>query len=461
MNIKRIIALMLAVVLMAALFTGCNKTVDEVIDNTENSGENGETTDTAENGEAASASSRDYGLARMTYPADELVMTIGDEEISWDEFFNWICYSVTNYEYTYGGITDFSAEATLGGTIKDTVLNDAKYYLTLYREIERHAAEMGIDYPEDIDETVQSELDSTLEYYEGDAVKLGEYINSTFGSRENCEYIMRIDSLYDAIFKELYGEDGANLTDEQIEAGTEGMLMAKHILIKTVNDDNSALSDEEKAAALEKIQGIKDQLDNYDGDDLEGYFDELMQEYSEDPGSQSSPDGYLFQEGDMVTEFYEGTKNIEIGEISDIIETSYGYHIIMRLPINLESTPSSYSRYGYTYSMRYIIASQLFRSTFQSWVEEADVETTEFYDTIDLIKVFPAIEVAEQETDVEEPAVEQPVVDEPVGEEVGEEQVNEEAPAEEAIEEQPVENETVTEDGGEITDEGETAAPQE
>ena len=454
MNIKRIIALMLTVVLMASLFTGCNKTVDEVIDNTENSESTGETTDTAENAEAAS--SRDYGLARMTYPADELVMTIGDEEISWDEFFNWICYSVTNYEYTYGGITDFSAEATLGGTIKDTVLNDAKYYLTLYREIERHAAEMGVDYPEDIDETIQSELDSALEYYEGDAEKYAEYLNSTFGSRENSEYIMRIDSLYDSIFKELYGENGANLTDEQIEAGTEGMLMAKHILIKTVNDDNSALSDEEKAAALEKIEEIKDQLDSYDGDDLAGYFDELMQEYSEDPGSQSSPDGYLFQEGDMVQEFYEGTKNIEIGEISDIIESSYGYHIIMRLPINLDSTPSGYSRYGYTYSMRYIIASQLFRTTFQSWVEEADVETTEFYDTIDLTKVFPAIEVPEQEPAAEEPAGEQTAVEEPAGEEVTEEQI-----VEEAIEEQPVENETVTENGEEALDEDEPSEPQE
>ena len=34
-----------------------------------------------------------------------------------------------------------------------------------------------------------------------------------------------------------------------------------------------------------------------------------------------------------VTEFYEGTKALKVDEISDIVETSYGYHIIKRLPL--------------------------------------------------------------------------------------------------------------------------------
>ena len=38
----------------------------------------------------------------------------------------------------------------------------------------------------------------------------------------------------------------------------------------------------------------------------------------------------------MVTEFYEGAKALEENGISDIVRTSYGFHIIKRLPL-LES----------------------------------------------------------------------------------------------------------------------------
>ena len=35
----------------------------------------------------------------------------------------------------------------------------------------------------------------------------------------------------------------------------------------------------------------------------------------------------------MVTEFYEGTKALNVNEISEPIESSYGYHIIKRIAL--------------------------------------------------------------------------------------------------------------------------------
>ena len=59
-------------------------------------------------------------------------------------------------------------------------------------------------------------------------------------------------------------------------------------------------------------------------------FGRLADEYSEDPGRQTNPDGYIFTPGTMVQEFESATEALKYGEISGIVESDYGYHIILR-----------------------------------------------------------------------------------------------------------------------------------
>jgi len=58
-------------------------------------------------------------------------------------------------------------------------------------------------------------------------------------------------------------------------------------------------------------------------------FDELLATYSDDHGMPTG--GYAFIEGAMVTEFFEATRNLEIGEISGLVPTDFGFHIIKRI----------------------------------------------------------------------------------------------------------------------------------
>ena len=101
-------------------------------------------------------------------------------------------------------------------------------------------------------------------------------------------------------------------------------MKAKHILIMKTEDDSG------KKQAEEILKKLKNNPEE---------FDKLMAEKSEDPGSHSQPDGYLFTEGQMVTEFYEGTLALEVGEISEIVESQYGYHIILKVADYSEGVP--------------------------------------------------------------------------------------------------------------------------
>ena len=59
-------------------------------------------------------------------------------------------------------------------------------------------------------------------------------------------------------------------------------------------------------------------------------FEELANEYSEDPGRETNPTGYIYTPGTMVAEFEEAAAGLMPGEISDPVQSDYGFHIILR-----------------------------------------------------------------------------------------------------------------------------------
>lgn len=113
-----------------------------------------------------------------------------------------------------------------------------------------------------------------------------------------------------------------------------------HILMKVQP------SQEAVEKARKKAEEILQRLKN--GED----FAELAKKYSDDPGS-ASKGGYLgpMKRGDLVKEFEEVAFLLEPGEISDIVRTQFGFHIIKldkkrgekiyprHILIKLEATP--------------------------------------------------------------------------------------------------------------------------
>jgi peptidyl-prolyl cis-trans isomerase C len=120
----------------------------------------------------------------------------------------------------------------------------------------------------------------------------------------------------DADTKKYYDDNPARFEEPET-------VRASHILLLTTDPKTNAdLTDEQKAAKRKQMEGILKRARA--GED----FAKLAKEYSEDPGSKDKGGEYTFPRGRMVPEFESTAFSLKTNEISDIVITRYGYHII-------------------------------------------------------------------------------------------------------------------------------------
>jgi peptidyl-prolyl cis-trans isomerase C len=93
---------------------------------------------------------------------------------------------------------------------------------------------------------------------------------------------------------------------------------ASHILIKVAEDDD----EEKKKAAKQKIEEVQEKIKTG------GNFEELARTYSEGPSRTQGGDLGYFDRHKMVKPFSDAAFRLQPGEISPIVKTRFGYHII-------------------------------------------------------------------------------------------------------------------------------------
>lgn len=97
---------------------------------------------------------------------------------------------------------------------------------------------------------------------------------------------------------------------------------ASHILIATEATDPNADPNQVKAQAREKAEGLLKQVK--DGAD----FATLAKENSACPSASDGGDLGTFTRGKMVPAFEQAAFGLKVGEVSDLVETEFGFHII-------------------------------------------------------------------------------------------------------------------------------------
>lgn len=192
----------------------------------------------------------------------------------------------------------------------DQELQERKATIDLIDQYNLHLTRAQID---EAREMKQRSIDS-LGGYEGFIDQL-EQIGMTEEMFDNRVYS---SYAYERLNDYLFGEGGKYRVslDELRAYMDENYLRAKHVLISDGTENAETLAAEVAKRAKE-------------GED----FDGLIAMYGEDPGMVQQPEGYIFTEGEMVDEFYQGTAALEAGQISDPVKSDFGWHIIQRLPI--------------------------------------------------------------------------------------------------------------------------------
>ncbi len=95
-------------------------------------------------------------------------------------------------------------------------------------------------------------------------------------------------------------------------------LKASHILVKVDNQEDKAKKDEAKAKAEDILKKVK----------AGGDFAALAKEFSNCPSAAQGGDLGYFGKGQMVKPFEDACLALKPGEISGLVETQFGYHII-------------------------------------------------------------------------------------------------------------------------------------
>lgn len=318
-----------------------------------------------------------WGTASMTIHYQPLnngapvVMTVNGDEVCADEYAGYMLYNMSYYANMYAQLgmsdvwNDEYAAATLGSSMPAAAKDQSVYARVVLQKFNELGLKLTYDQEKQMTQLRQDTIDSmSYDAYTKQIASFG-FSDQTYSN------FMYISQCYNTLNDYYFGENGANVPsdDELRQYFTDNYLAAKHILISTV-DSMTGETIRTDAEAKAEAQKILDRINA--GED----YDTLMNEYSEDPGLAGNPDGYIFTEGEMVTEFYDGAKALAEDEVSGLVKSDYGYHIIKRVPLDVDGQFENYKPLLTT-----MVAGTM-DDLLTQWMEEADVQTTEVYDEI-------------------------------------------------------------------------------
>lgn len=313
---KKFTALAAALALCCGLLAGCSSASVVTKDSSAASG-------SAASDSASAAEERAPGLYvdGQAVEADPM-LTIGGHPVSFDEY----RYHYLTYLNAYGGRDAETWSGTDGQTNRDMLKMMVEQNLRAYYAFDELAAREGVSLTEDEQQVVTDAVDSLSEQMGGDE-SFDILLESQYMTRQVYTDLLMNNQLQGKLIRELYG-------DQIREEVAENYVHAQHILIQFASDAADSASGSDSAAAADHSDELARAEEILAKIEAGESFDDLMAEYNEDTGEPA--EGYTFTTGEMVQEFEDAAFALEEGQVSGIVETSYGYHIIKRLPLDEE-----------------------------------------------------------------------------------------------------------------------------
>ena len=373
----------------------------ETADTAEMPAEAADTAEAAEPAEEAfSVRVPDYDAMYALHDPAEVIGTVDGRELTWGEYF-YLYFSqakqMENYFTTmaqyYGAAPDWAdqVEEDSDATFADLIADSAEETVRQIYAIEILAEENGVELTEEQLAAIreQEEQDILGSVGEGKTEEdFNAYIETIYLPRSLYDRMNRVNFLYRQGFVQAYGQNGELVEDDvALQYLTDNEYMAAtHILLMTIDPATFAALDEAAAAEkLQQAQAFTDELRAIeDPEERLARFAELKAEFCEDTGKEAYPDGYVFVPGTMVPEFESAILELEDYQVSDPVKTDYGYHVIMRLPLDPDAV-IEYSNDGTPLSARSKAANEAYNQQLQDKFDSLDVEFAEGFEAPNLL----------------------------------------------------------------------------
>ena len=254
-------------------------------------------------------------------------MTIGGHDVTNDE-----------YRYFYENVKlDFDDnsgdQAITDQAVKTLVRHYAVYDL---------AKQYNIKFDKEMKAAVDATVTETIESFGGEE---GYYaaLSESFMTGDCYREILENEQLEMAVRTYLIDDATTDIPadDDAVDSDfAANFVRATHILIAHTN---GSTNEENRKFAQE----LRDRITN--GED----FDTLMKEYGQDIGINYKH-GYYMTHGLYDEKFESAAYSLEVGEISDVVESGAGFHIVKRLPLETEYLYDNYEDIRYIYKNRVI-----------------------------------------------------------------------------------------------------------
>lgn len=263
-------------------------------------------------GVLAGCGGEDGGTTKVVFttgPGKNEVFRVGDEICTKEQMMIYLTTIQNQYENVYGEeIWQTSLNGvTLEENVKETVLEKMAQIKTMYLLAQKKGLSLDEGEKDLVSKAAKEYVDSLSETEE-------ELLDV---SLETVETIYTEYALANKVYLHIIENVNPEISDDEARTIT-----VQHILIRTYTKDNSGnkvvYTEEKKSEAYNKINEIRELALNGEHE-----FTELASHYSNDTNIT-----YSFGKGEMDEAFERAAFELETGEISEIVESQSGYHII-------------------------------------------------------------------------------------------------------------------------------------